>query len=78
LLNEVGLLGTFWHDLYIVIADFDRKNGESVTLQIHLNPTVRMVWAAAVLLAIGGLIAMTDRHRGQRSRDVAAGRWEVR
>jgi cytochrome c-type biogenesis protein CcmF len=77
LLNEVGVLSSFWHDLYVVIADFDRKQGETVTLQVHINPTVRLVWSAAILLAIGGLIAISDRHRGQRSRDVAAGRWEV-
>ncbi len=78
LLNEVGLRSTFWHDLYIVIADFDKQTGSSVTLQIHMNPTVRMVWLAAIILAIGGLICISDRHRGQKSRDVAAGEWEVK
>jgi cytochrome c biogenesis factor len=43
-----------------------------------VNPTVRFVWLAAFLLAGGGLIAISDRHRGQRSRDVAAGAWEVK
>lgn len=77
LLNEVGLMTSLWHDLYVVVADFDRKTGSSVTLQLHINPTVRFVWISAFLLAIGGLIAISDRHRGQRSRDVIAGAWEV-
>jgi cytochrome c-type biogenesis protein CcmF len=38
---------------------------------------VRFVWLAAVILATGGLIALSDRYRGQRSRDVVAGAWEV-
>ena len=78
LLNEVGVLSFLWHDLYVVIADFEKKTGSTVTLQIHVNPTVRFVWLAAFLLAGGGLIAISDRHRGQRSRDVAAGAWEVK
>jgi cytochrome c-type biogenesis protein CcmF len=77
LLNEVGVVSFIWHDLYVVIADFERKSGATVTLQVHINPAVRFVWLAAFLLAGGGLIAISDRHRGQRSRDVAAGAWEV-
>jgi cytochrome c-type biogenesis protein CcmF len=78
LLNEVGLMTSLWHDLYVVVADFERKTGAAVTLQVHINPTVRFVWLSAFFLAIGGFIAMSDRHRGQRSRDVIAGEWEVR
>lgn len=78
LLNEVGVESSFWHDLYIVIGDFERKTGASVTLQIHINPTVRLVWMAVFILAAGGLIAISDRHRGQKSRDVVAGEWEVK
>jgi cytochrome c-type biogenesis protein CcmF len=78
LLNEVGLRSTFWHDLYIVIADFEKQTGATVTLQLHMNPTVRMVWLSAIILALGGFICISDRHRGQKSRDVAAGEWEVK
>ncbi len=77
LLNEIGVMGTTWHDLYIVIADFERQSGSSVTLQIHVNPAVRFVWLAAFFLAFGGLIAISDRMRGQKSRDVVAGIWEI-
>ena len=77
LLNEVAVHSTFWHDLYIVIADFDKQTGKTVTLQVHLNPTVRLVWIAVFMLVSGGLIAISDRHRGQRSRDVVAGDWEA-
>jgi cytochrome c-type biogenesis protein CcmF len=77
LLNEIGVMGTTWHDLYIVIADFERQTGSSVTLQIHVNPAVRFVWLSAFFLAFGGLVAMSDRMRGQKSRDVVAGIWEI-
>jgi cytochrome c biogenesis factor len=61
-----------------VIADFEKKTGASVSLQIHINPAVRFVWMAALILAFGGLVAISDRQRGQRSRDVVAGAWEVK
>jgi cytochrome c-type biogenesis protein CcmF len=78
LLNEIGVKSTFWHDLYVVIADFEKRSGAAVTLQLHINHAVRFVWLSAVILALGGLIALSDRYRGQRSRDVVAGAWEVK
>jgi cytochrome c-type biogenesis protein CcmF len=78
LFNEVGVLSQFWRDLYIVIAEFDRAGGKTVSLQIHVNPTVRLVWIAAFLLVAGGLIAISDRYRGARSRDSIAASWEVK
>lgn len=77
LLNEIGVRSSFWNDLYVVIADFDRSTGKTVTLQVHINPTVRLVWISVFLLVIGGFVAIFDRHRGQRSRDVVAGAWNA-
>lgn len=76
LMNEVGVLGGFWHDLYVVLVDFEKVRGETVTLQLHVNPTVRLVFISVVIMVIGGLIAAMDRFRGDRSRDVAGGAWE--
>lgn len=77
LLNEVAVHSTFWHDLYIVVADFDRETGKTVTIQAHINPTVRLVWISVFCMVFGGLLAISDRHRGQRSRDVIAGEWDT-
>jgi cytochrome c-type biogenesis protein CcmF len=77
LLNEIGVHSQFWHDLYVVVADFDKSTGKTVTLQIHVNPTVRLVWVSVFLFVIGGLVALTDRHRGSRSRDVLAASWQM-
>lgn len=76
LMNEVGVLGGFWHDLYAVMVDFDRQNRQTVTLQLHVNPTVRLVFISVVIMVLGGIIASFDRYRGDRSRDVAGGKWE--
>jgi cytochrome c-type biogenesis protein CcmF len=76
-LTEIGLRSYFWHDLYVVLADFDRETMNSATLHIHINPTVRIVWLSCVLMVLGGLIAVFDRYRGQKSRDVIAGEWDL-
>jgi cytochrome c-type biogenesis protein CcmF len=76
LMNEVGVLGGFWHDLYAVMVDFEKNSGETVTLQLHVNPTVRLVFISVVIMVLGGIIASFDRFRGDRSRDVAGGVWE--
>lgn len=77
ILNEIGVHGTIWNDLYVVLHDFDRAEGKSATLSIHINPTVRIVWISIFILVIGGFIALADKFRGNRSKDVVAGSWEV-
>jgi cytochrome c-type biogenesis protein CcmF len=75
--NEIAITGNIWHDIYVVLVDFDKVDGKRVTFQVNINPTVRFVWAAVVLMVLGGLIALFDKYRGNRSRDVVAGAWEV-
>jgi len=77
LLNEIGVKPALWYDIYAVVADFDKEAGKRVTLQLHINPTVRFVWISIVIMCIGGFIALFDRFRGSRSRDVVAGDWET-
>jgi cytochrome c-type biogenesis protein CcmF len=67
--HEVGLMGGLWHDLYVTLSDFNKESGTRATFEIHLNPTVRFVWIAIAIMALGGLIGLGDRWRGVRSRD---------
>ena len=76
--NEIGIEGDFWNDVYLVLVDFDRSTGKQVTFQININPTVRMVWLAIIIMCIGGTIGLFDLYRGNKSRDVVAGNWEVK
>lgn len=75
--NEIAITGNIWHDIYVVLVDFDKVSGKRVTFQVNINPTVRIVWFAIVLMVLGGIIALFDKYRGNRSRDVVAGAWEV-
>ena len=70
LFHEVGILENFWHDIYVVLADFDQETLSRATVQIYINPTVKIVWISVVLMVLGGIVALCDRVRGKKSRDV--------
>ena len=76
--NEIGVLGSLWNDVYVVLVDFEKTNGKRVTLKININPTVRVVWIAIVLMCLGGFIALFDSRRGSQSKDVIAGKWQLK
>lgn len=63
LINEIGIYDSFWHDLYVVLADFSRS-GTEATFQIFINPTVKIVWISVFFLLLGSLICLGDRYRG--------------
>ncbi len=76
--NEIAVRSRFWYDIYVVLAGFDKATGGSVTLKININPTVRLVWYAIALMALGGIVCLFDNRRGQRSKDVLTGAsWDV-
>jgi cytochrome c-type biogenesis protein CcmF len=49
-------------DIYAVIGDADGKGG--YVLRLYWNPLVPWIWLGAVVMALGGVISLTDRrHR---------------
>lgn len=69
LLHEIGVKPGFWHDVYVVLNDFNKETGKSATFQIHINPLVRIVWISAFIMCIGGLFSFFDPFRGEKSKD---------
>lgn len=62
-LNEVGVHSTLWHDLYLILGSFDYRKGEQATLRMNVNPTVKLVWASIVIMALGALIGLSHRFK---------------
>jgi len=60
--NEVDTWSTFWHDLYVVLARFDPEKQEA-TLQVYLNPTVRLVWSSIALMIAGAFLCLVGQRR---------------
>jgi len=60
--TEAGILWTPLGDLYAVLGD--RAGPKGWTTRFYFNPLVSWIWFGAVLMALGGLISLTDRrHR---------------
>lgn len=59
-LNEVGIESTFWHDVYLVLTTFDPAT-QKIQLNMHINPTVKLVWTSLVVMVLGALIGLTHR-----------------
>jgi cytochrome c-type biogenesis protein CcmF len=52
---HVGIAG----DLYVVLGD-ELKDGGWV-VRLYFNPLVRLIWLGALVMALGGLLSLSDR-----------------
>jgi cytochrome c-type biogenesis protein CcmF len=60
--TEAAIRPTLTSDLYAVIGDPDGKGGWAARL--YHKPLVHWIWLGAILMAIGGVVSLTDRrHR---------------
>ncbi|MFO1073000.1 MAG: heme lyase CcmF/NrfE family subunit [Geminicoccaceae bacterium] len=57
--TEAGIDTNLWRDLYLVLGDPAPGGGWAVRL--YFNPLVLWIWGGAGLMALGGLISLTDR-----------------
>lgn len=57
--TEAAIHTNIYSDLYIVLGDADGKGGWAT--RIYFNPLVPWIWVGAILMAIGGLLSLTDR-----------------
>jgi cytochrome c-type biogenesis protein CcmF len=58
---EVGIRSTWRDDLYVVLIGLS-EDGRA-TFRLLINPMVGWLWAGAVLMIIGGLIAAAPARR---------------
>ena len=70
LLSEIGIHSTMWYDIYIILQSFDQKT-QQVSLKIHINPTVKLVWTSLVIMVLGALLGLSHFLR-KRSVDINA------
>jgi cytochrome c-type biogenesis protein CcmF len=72
--TDVAIRTNLLADVYAVIGDPDGKGG--YTLRLYYNPLVPWIWLGALVMAVGGLVSLSDRrHRvgaPRRARQVAA------
>jgi len=57
--TEAGIDTTLWRDLYFVLGDQAPDGGW--TVRLYHNPLVVWIWGGCIIMALGGLISLTDR-----------------
>ena len=57
-MTEAGILPGFTRDLYVSLGEPLDAGGWSV--RVHYKPLVRWIWLGAILMALGGVIALCD------------------
>jgi cytochrome c-type biogenesis protein CcmF len=58
-MTEAGILATLHRDLFVALGDPLGNGAWSVRLQY--KPMIRLIWLGALIMALGGLIAASDR-----------------
>src|SRR5437868_15316990 len=57
--SETAIDRSIWRDLYLSLGD--EVEGGGWTVRVYHKPLVNWIWGGALLMAIGGGFAVTDR-----------------
>ena len=57
--TEAGIDGGIWRDLYVVIGDPQEGGGWAV--RSHVKPMAAWIWGGSILMALGGVVSLSDR-----------------
>ena len=75
-MTEAGIDTGFTRDLYVSIGE--NIGGDAFAVRLQVKPFVDWIWGGALLMALGGLLAATDRRyrtARQEKRAAARPRW---
>ncbi len=57
--TEAGIHSGFLRDIYVVIGD--RQDGGGWAVRTYVKPMANWIWAGAIIMALGGLLSLSDR-----------------
>ena len=57
--TEAAIKNGFWQDVYAVIGE--PQPGGGYTVRTYIKPLANWIWGGSILMALGGLISLTDR-----------------
>jgi cytochrome c-type biogenesis protein CcmF len=57
--SETAIDRSIWRDLYVSLGE--QVEGGAWTVRVYHKPLVNWIWGGALLMAIGGVFAVTDR-----------------
>ncbi len=60
--TEAAIYSTGFGDLYAVLGDPQGENGaQGWALRVYRNPLVTYIWIGALIMALGGVVSLSDR-----------------
>ena len=68
-MTEAGIDPGLTRDLYVALGE--PLGGGAWSVRLHYKPFVRWIWFGAILMAIGGGLAATDRRYRRRAADAS-------
>jgi len=68
-MTEAGIDAGLWRDLYVSLGEELDSNG-AWSVRIYHKPFIRWIWLGALIMAIGGLFAATDKRYRKAIKDV--------
>ena len=57
--TEAGIANGVWQDIYLVLGDPQADGGWAV--RSYIKPFANWIWSGAILMALGGVLSLTDR-----------------
>ncbi len=69
--TEAAIQPGFTRDLYVSLGEAVQPN--TWTLRVHVKPFVDWIWAGCLLMALGGIVAVSDRRYRQKARQTRTG-----
>ena len=65
-MTEAGIAAGFFADTYISLGE--PLEGDAWAVRLHYKPLVRWVWIGALLMALGGVLAVFDKRYARQRR----------
>ena len=66
MMTEADIDAGLFRDLYVALGE-PLNNGEAWAVRVHYKPYVRWLWLGGILMALGGLLTVTDKRYRQKS-----------
>lgn len=62
-MTEVGLYPSLFNEVYVALGEPIAKEGisDAWAVRVHIKPMVRWLWLGAIVMSLGGLIAVLDK-----------------
>ena len=67
--TEAAIKRTFFNHLYIVMGQEQPLGSGKRIVRIYFNPSIILIWFGAIIMALGGVIALSESFKGKLKKD---------